>query len=621
MIGAIADLGKYEKNQNPELSSFDIWLEDSFDGGKYGHLLLITFEKNGENWIYKGIDYLENSAAYKAGLLYKRGSSRGSDKTPTAKVAKSIAGTFTQKIKGWFEKFNDSGHLSYQEKTFLINIRDEMNQKAELILSDLEEKAAVVENSGIVLSVQFVENGDLKKIGEYPFFSKFITEESKAAYKHSPTFKKDSFSEHALCSVCNCIKEEVFGFFTALGFYTVDKPGMVTGGFSQDQSWKNYPVCLGCALDIEMGIKIKEQYLDFSLYGLRYYVIPKILKELSKFEIIDEILSLKTNPKINDKDRVTITGAEEDIFDLVKDVRNYVHFNLVFYDKPQKGVFRILTNIEEVLPSRIRRLFDVKADVDDMVFFKIKGKDGKQIFRFHFGIVRSFFPNDKIHGNYNKAFLQIVSHIFTGIRVDYRYVLLHIMRRVRESFVNGENEWLAVVQGFMLLVYLSKLGVLNANQGDVNSMDRAFYQSFEIRKTEEFEDKVFLFFNNFNTFFQTDIHKSIFLLGVLTKFLLNIQSRERNATPFRSKLKGLKMDSRDLVTLFPSINEKLAQYQANYYKPLENLIAKLLINAGDHTKWNIPVDELNYIFSLGMNLSDNFKIKGSDKKQTNKGVV
>ncbi|MFA6013301.1 MAG: TIGR02556 family CRISPR-associated protein [Desulfobacteraceae bacterium] len=610
MIEAIADLGKYERHKNPNLSPFDIWLQDSFDEGNYGHLLLVVFEKENDKWRYKEVDYRQNGADLKSRLLYKRSGPRGCDKTPTAKVAKSIAVTFNQKIKGWFEAYGQSAYLEKHEKDFLLKILDAMKEEEIRILSDLEVKAKQLENKGIVLSVQFVEDDRSTLIGDYPFFGCFITEESKEGYKYSKTFKKSSFSKNAVCSVCKKTKEEVFGYFTTLKFYNVDKPGMVTGGFRQDQSWKNYPVCLDCALDIEMGITTMEESLDFSLYGFKYYLIPKIMNDSSKSEIISDIQSMKKSIKINNKDRPSITGAEEELFDLLKDEDNHASFSLIFYEKPQKEVFRILANIEEVLPSRLRKLFDVKADVDNLVFIKTPEKDGKRIFSFHFGAIRNFFPNDKTHGNHNKPFLQIVNNIFCSESIDYHYVLSRVMQRIREAYISKEvNPWYQAILSFTLLFYLDKLGILTINNGDPKTMDQSFYQSYVITSSDEFEEKATLFFDNFHDFFRTDVQKSIFLLGVLTKFLLNIQSVERNSTPFWSKLKGLKMDSRDMVGLLPVIVEKLEQYHANYYKHMETLIAKHLISSGDHTRWNVPVDEMNYIFVLGMNLSEYFKIK------------
>ncbi len=618
MIEGIAELGRHALAQDPSVSMFDIWLEDSYNDGQNEHLFLVVFEKTGDVWDYKGIDYRQNGKVLKAKLLYKRGSSRGSNKTPTGQVSADIGKTFDQRIKGWFEAYCEASFLNKDEQAFLTKIRDVIQKHGADIREDLTNKLQQVEGKGAVLSVLFNDGGQPKFPGDYPFFSRFITEECVKEYKYSKTFKKHSYSNQSTCSVCKQIKDEVFGYFTTLKFYNVDKPGMVSGGFRQDQSWKNYPVCLDCALNIEMGIKVMESDLNYSLYGLRYYLIPKLIRSTGQDTyLIETILNLKKDMKINDQDRQTITGQEEEVFDLVKEKENQISFNLVFYDKPQKEVFRILANIEDVLPSRIRCLYDVKDRVDRIVFFQKLSKEGKRIFRFHFGVIRQFFPNDNMNGNHNKSFLQILDNVFKGTPIGCFYILNHIMKIVRKAFITDENDWFFTLQGWMLLIYLNELGILTDNCEKVRVMDQIFFQSFEITSKEEFEDKGTLFFETFQDFFRTDAHKGVFLLGVLTKLLLNIQSHERNATPFRSRLKGLKMDSRDLVGLLPMIIDKLEQYQKNYYSCLETLISKFMIAAGDHNKWEIPLDELNYIFVLGMNLSDYFKIE----KPENKSVI
>ncbi len=611
MIEAIADLGKHATEKDQSLSMFDIWLEDSYDSGKNEHLFLIVFEKNGETWDYKGIDYQENGNHLKSKLLYKRGSSRGSNKTPTGQVSADISKTFDQRIKGWFEGCCNSKFLDKNDQSFLETIRDTIHNRETEIKEDLVRKEQAIEGKGAVLSVLFIQDGQPKFAGDYPFFSRFITEECANEYKYSKTFKKYSFSKQATCSVCKQVKDEVFGYFTTLKFYNVDKPGMVTGGFRQDESWRNYPVCLDCALNIEMGIKVMEADLDYKLYGLRYYLIPKLIRPVSETDslILEDILSLRKDIKINDADRQTITGQENEIFDLVKEEKNQISFNLVFYDKPQKEVFRILANIEDVLPSRIRCLYDVKDRVDDIVFFKKESKEGKQYFRFHFGVIRNFFPQDKVDGNHNKSFLQIVNNVFNGSPIAYSYLLNHIMKPVRKAFIKEENDWFFTLQGWLLLIYLNELGILTVNREKVKPMDQSFFNAFVINSKEDFEDKVALYFDTFEDFFSSDVHRGIFLLGVLTRFLLKIQYNERNSTPFRSQLKGLKMNNRDFVGLLPKAIDKLEQYKANYYGHLEQLISKFLISAGNHNTWAIPIDELNYIFVLGMNLSEHFQIK------------
>lgn len=616
MINSIAELGRFEKNKNPDLTSFDIWLEDSFDNGKYPNLFLLEFIKADSKWTFGRIDVWQNSSSLKSKLLYKFGSSSGPNITPTSKVTKSIEVTIPRKIINWLESNKNKDFLSTEEKKFLNEISEEIKKKEEDIYKAIREKAGMVDNKGIVLSPVFAENGNKKFIGDYEFFKKFITEESKQGYKYSPTFKKHSFSKNETCSVCNKVQDEVFGFFTSLAFYTVDKPGMVTGGFQQDKSWKNYPVCLDCALDVETGIKLMDQELSFKFYGLRYYLIPRTITKRASEDIIDSILDFKKSPRINAADRERLTNDENDVFEMLQDEQNNVALNLAFYAKPQKGVLRILAVIEEVLPSRIQQLFNAKHFVDNIVFFKgHKTKENKDMFRFSFGILRTFFPNNKIEGNNDKSFLELTRMIFSDIKIDYQFILHQIISHIRNNFVQNQAIWFQTIQGFMLIIYLNKLNLFRNNLKEAD-MDHVFFDSFKIESKEELEEKTELFFSNFKEFFGDDAHSSIFLIGVLAQFLLNIQKDKRNANPFRSRLKGLKMNSRDISVLLPEIIEKIEQYKKQYsihyqYKGIADLASKYLISSGNFRNWNIPVDEMNFIFVLGMNLSQYFKIKSN----------
>ncbi len=651
MINAIAEIGKYEKKHNPDINSnFDIWLEDSYDEKNYPNLLLIEFKSEREkdnsekrNWIYNQIVYLEHGKRLKSKLLYKRGPSRGTDKTPTCKVAKSLSGTFSQKIVAWLNDNKDKEFLSDRQKAFIKSIYDEIEQKSNLILNDLNEKSKQITKGGIVLSIAFIDNDIMKFIGDFDFFSRFIIEECVMDYKYSKASGNYSFSENQLCAICQDKKPEVYGFFTSLKFYNVDKPGMVTGGFDPSKSWKNYPICLDCALNVEMGIKVLDEKLKFNFYGLRYYLIPKTITENARDEVINNIFDFKHSPRITDANRERITNAEDEVFEILQDEQNNVTFSLLFFEKPQKSVFRILSLIEDVLPSRFKELFRIKKYVDDLFIFKYeKSKEGKIHFKFDLGIMNNLFPyhykNQKLVGEY-KSYFQCIESIFYDIKIDYQFILQKTIKSIRTIFINQDRSidldealyfnnsfWkkfevtkyhlqTIVLTNFMLILFLNKLNLFRFKQKE-EPMNRQFYDSFEITSKEEFEKKVELFFDNFKEFFSTDVHRSIFLIGVLTQFLLNIQKSPevRNATPFRSKLKGLKMDGRDITTLFPEIIEKLEQYNANYYISLERLISKYLISAGDFQRWNLPIDEMNYIFVLGMSLSKYFKIKSEEQK-------
>jgi CRISPR-associated protein Csh1 len=647
MINAIAEIGKYEKTHNPDINSnFDIWLEDSYDEKKYPHLLLIEFENIRDNntykWVYNRIDYYQHSTKYKSRILYKAGKGKNApDITPTSKVTE-IEKTFNKKIKKWFQQNENAKFINPNEKEFLREVNAEMEFKADLIIQELQNRVMDF-NKGCVLSVAFRENDNQKLLSDYPLFSKFINTISVENFKYSKTSGKYSFAENQLCAICRSKKPEVYGYFSSLKFYNVDKPGMVTGGFDPGKSWKNYPICLDCALDVEMGIKVLDDKLLFNFYGLRYYLIPKTATEKARNEVLRDIYDFKKSPKIKDKDREKISNAEDEVFEILKEEQNNVTFSMLFFDKPQKSVFRILALIEDVLPSRFKELFRIKKILDDPFIFKYeKSKEEKIHFKFDLGIMKNLFPyhykKQKLVGEY-KSYLQCIESIFYDIRIDYQFIIQKTIKSIRTIFINQDRSidldealyfhnsfWkrfevtqyhlqTIVLTNFMLIIFLNELNLFRSKHKE-ESMNRQFYDSFEILSKEEFEEKTDLFFDSFREFFSTDIQRSIFLIGVLTQFLLKIQKspKVRGATPFRSKLKGLKMDGRDIIDLVPEIIEKLEQYNKNYYFSLEKLISKYLLSAGDYRHWNLSVDEMNFIFVLGMSLSEYFEIKSKKVK-------
>jgi CRISPR-associated protein Csh1 len=118
----------------------------------------------------------------------------------------------------------------------------------------------------------------------------------------------------------------------------------------------------------------------------------------------------------------------------------------------------------------------------------------------------------------------------------------------------------------------------------------------------ELKNKAEDFFQKFSEAFYSSAHKAIFLLGVLAQKLLDIQYRDRGATPFRKNVKSLMMREYDFKALLPKIQNKLEEYKKNYYRSLESLISAYFLEAGKD--WKMPTDELNFYFVLGMNLKE-----------------
>jgi CRISPR-associated protein Csh1 len=113
------------------------------------------------------------------------------------------------------------------------------------------------------------------------------------------------------------------------------------------------------------------------------------------------------------------------------------------------------------------------------------------------------------------------------------------------------------------------------------------------------------FVEDYKAAFDAPAKKASFLLGVLAKYLLDVQYANRKSTPFRSKLSGLRLDENKLKRLFPEIVEKLAEYNVAY-SPLQETISKAFIETENHG-WNLSKDEISYYFALGLNLGGSFK--------------
>ncbi|RKY86650.1 hypothetical protein DRQ11_08000 [candidate division KSB1 bacterium] len=119
------------------------------------------------------------------------------------------------------------------------------------------------------------------------------------------------------------------------------------------------------------------------------------------------------------------------------------------------------------------------------------------------------------------------------------------------------------------------------------------------------EESVKRFFREHSKAFDRADKRAAFLVGVLTKRLLDKQLATRNSAPFRSKLYGLKLDEGRLRKIFSEAIEKLAEYNVSYLE-LQSLTSKVLIEA-ENEGWNLSKDELSYYFALGLNLGGIFK--------------
>ncbi len=604
MIEAIRNIGEYSlKKEGKSVDEpLEILLDNPANRNTKGILFIIIDDEEGE-FNYRGVELEEYSKDKLIKYLYKKGTPNGTDITPTAMITETEK-TFNIKIINWFKNYNSNKN---NKNEMLQNIYFCIKENKEKILQDLKEKSAIENNV-----ISFKVNN--KYLGDFEIFRNILVNSATESYYRK--FGKISKSENKLCSVCKKKNEEVYGFVSTFNFYTVDKKGFIPGGFRQENAWKNYPVCLNCALTLEEGKKYLQDNLNFNFYGFRYLLIPKFIKSIQK-EVQKEIfrtIELQKNPRFGKKEINHLTNDENEVLGLMSEQKNFLNNNFLFYSAPKGfngAVFNILLYIEDILPSRLKQLFLAKEKVEQEEIFKNcmvatfndKGrKDGEMPLEFNFGVLRTFFPKISNKRTFDKYFLDIVNKIFTGKPVDYDFLLDFIMQKIRDDFINGYPTKNDTLKAFMLLNYLNELKILKYKKEEITKMEKLILPH-EIGG--EIKTKIESFFDNFSDFFDNNIKKAIFLEGVLTQYLLNIQYQERKSTPFRVKLKGLKLDEKQIRKLLPEIQNKLEEYGKNYYRDLELIISNYFVSSGN--TWNIPNDEISFYFVLGMNLSELFK--------------
>lgn len=604
MIEALYDIGLSMDTQG----FMNEFAEDI--GDKYKNVFKIVIDINGDELIYKRIDLEEFSKSKKLKYLYKGVKGKSCNYTPTTKIT-NIGRTYDTKIINSISTFvdNNKGYIKNDDMIFLKKIDEIIKNDRDKILADiknlikendLEGKKGGIKDGGI-LTISFEKNGEELYIGDLSAFTATLHNAKENAYnKYYAKYGKVSKGENKKCYLCGKTKKEVWGFVDTYKFYTVDKKGMVTGGFNQELAWKNYPVCPDCALILERGKKYVESNLNWRFCGFTYFLIPQLVYQGKDKILLKQVLKrMKTYESFALAESTTgrIQATEAKLLEDLSKENNMINFNFIFYKKTNSA-FNILLEMKEVTPTRLKFLINSKKNVDKMgsrynIFEEIKTKKGAISLNFTFRFIRDFFANSKIEGNFDKSFFEILDAIFIGHYVSNEFLLNRFMSNIRSDFLNDKFYDLSVLKAYKILLYIDKVGLLQRRKGTMSENNTEF---------EHFFDE--------NRLIDDNLKKALFLEGVLAKKLLDIQFSDRQATPFQDRLNGLRIDKRVAMRLLPEIINKLEEYKKNYYQSIENAIGEYFVGS-NFAKYS--VDEMSFYFTLGMTLAKHFNNKKKEE--------
>lgn len=547
-------------------------MPDNLDG-----IIGIKIDKTGK---YEGILFLESSKENVFNMLLKKKSSNGPNYGPTAKITE-IEKTLNNKIIGWFKGYVNASNSLTQEDQMIYTIYNVLSKEKGKIVADyyalnLDEKCS----NAITIII------DNKLPIDTPLiFNRYALE---LRGKREPVGT-------GTCSLCMKQECEIIAKSDVFKFYSIDKPGNITGGFDDDRVWMNYPICSNCETVLSRGKSYIWKNLEFSYYGFSYYLIPSS-RSVSSVEEITEILQ-DINQKrfsFSQRHQNQIYFAESEIWEVLDNYNDINSFYLLFIKSEQSGqVERILLELKDVFPSRIKRLFESKKNIDDRFNLEEPG--------FNYSFIRKFLSKSdkKNRGNdLDKLFLDVTRALFLRELVDPKTLLPHFMREIRYAL---ENE----------SIYLFKDTARKAllcfeYMYDVNCI--------KYERRGNMGHPLDSIFNKYGTGLDTDLKRALFLLGSLVSKVLAVQYSNLGNTPFQNRLRSLKMRQEHVEGLMNEAITKLREYD-KYSKSTRQIvvyITELLLQSP--AIWPLTVDQINFYISSGMALHEEVYSQFEEKK-------
>ncbi len=468
---------------------------------------------------------------------------------------------------------------------------------AEDILSKVEDNL----KDSFVLTIRM----NNQFIGESSYFTDILASWRKDRYEKYYV-KSKLIGKNQTCSVCKISKPEVWGFVSTFNFYAAKTElAPLAGGFDKNRSFKNYPVCPECAKKLDEAKYLLTNHMSYKFCGFNYFLIPEFLLDKDKnYEVMEYFYDESKIGQFELKygRNHIVSNDKEEILDIVAKSDNTLNYSLVFYYK-DKEKFSILLNIDGVFPSQFQEIFEAKRKADSFeIFHNLKGlyeRNQEADLKFMFENLKVFVPiKSRIYGDYSKSFLELVGRIFRQKQISYKFIIERFMSIFRRKWTNEEYLLYDIEKMINIIYFLHYLKLIDLNKQNISEVNM-----------DELYGK---FLEDHQEFLNNDAKRGTFLMGVLTQKLLNIQYKERKATPFRKQLNSLKLSPAYIRKLYPQIIEKLEQYDKNYYRELETTISDILLRAKLEQLSN---DEISFYFVTGMTLEKKFKKENEDKSQ------
>lgn len=549
----------------------------------YDRGLALCFDEKGE-WAGVATVYDDPN------VVYRSGPPNGTDFTPCCKLAGNTAHRLCRTAKELVEHASlTADQCSWLHRTIAVFQDRQAEFWAEV---ETVSKQAGVDGKAHRDYVFWCRKDgmNLEPIYDWPETKDFLVAQ------FLETFSKGG-KRSGVCAVCDQDSVTVYGNFSVLACYNLDKPGSIAGGFRAERAHRNLPVCETCALALAEAFNFADTRLKSSMGGQPYLILPYANNPVVRAELK---ASLENHP-----DQFTLGKARDLLADqwaLVDEFAgrgDQLAFALIFF-KEEQASWRIQAEVQHLLPSRIRELHEASRKIETAVDLTTEQPEGIKPLRITAQTFRNFAgAAGKTSTDTLRAWLVA---LFDRRPVDTRYFLhclvdnLITIGKTHPEYLNNQTR-----QAWGLYRYALLAGLIPTTAIEDSRMAEAIPDSPYGRYLATHRD-----------FFCNPELTVAFLTGCYAATVASVQRKERGADPFTKKFMGRLLGRDHLRRLYREGHGKLAQYGKLGYviQTLDPDLANAWISCGD--RWAIGDEEATFAFTLGYSLS--YRIQQLDSK-------
>lgn len=570
----------------PQTSMAELLNEGLPESYEYG--VGICFSENGD---YVGIKLKTGSSD----VVYMSGPPKGCDPTAVSK----FPGSSKKVVERLERSLNNLCKSPKTEKLHPTIYSIIKNYDKNRIIKELDEELSTLDtkNKYPYIFIALFSHDEITPLYTKKCVHDYMVENAMEKYGIPNQGKKNcNLTSHGRsCSICGNNELLVYGNFSRIACYNLDKKGMISGGFGYEQALSNFPVCKECIAGVSAGFSFAEKNLTFPLCGERYILLPSVKDEKMR-DIVLDVINGKERNSLKKSALERITYTEREILEELAEVtggKDTVSFSLCFFEK-ENASWRITSEIHEVLPSRITKIYDAKKKIEADPFMVLSKKESESGYHFTLGTVKEF-TGTKGHGS-KKKFMSYIEAVFSTGYIQEKVLLKDLVYTIVSAYKSD----------FKTAPYTVRNALAVYNFFDVLNIIQKEGESVEISNN----GKYCKFLDS--AFFDKKEKVVAFLSGCYVDSVLYVQYKKLESKPFIKKLKGLKLNSKDLKVIYSEARNKLLQYDKfGIVSELDPLLAQSWIDCG--SEWTISDDETTFAFTLGLSLGGKIARSSADE--------